>query len=215
MTMGPVSDVRMGQCAVTGKMVPEDELVTIQGKCVCAEGKAILLERLRAGETMPGELERPTVLRRFGCSFLDGLILGVPSALIGAAVGFGAMAGGSGEVGVVVLVTAVLQTAYIAYFTLMHGSRGQSVGKIAGKLIVVNLDGSPITMGTAFTRALAYHGPGYLNAVALLLSAEAAGITNISVSGYLLANVLFALFDRGQQRALHDRIAGTRVVVKA
>jgi len=45
----------MGRCEVTGQVVPEDELVLIHGQRVCAEGKAILLERLKAGEAMPGE----------------------------------------------------------------------------------------------------------------------------------------------------------------
>jgi len=39
----------MGKCSVTGKSYPEDELVTFQGQLVSAEGKQILLDRLRIG----------------------------------------------------------------------------------------------------------------------------------------------------------------------
>ncbi len=148
----------MGQCAVTGSIVPEDELVTIQGQRVCAEGKAILLEHLRAGVALPGELERPTVLRRFGCIFVDGIIMGVAGAIIGGVAG-GAMGVGGTRVGGIAFVATIsllTNTFTLLYFALMHGSRGQTVGKMAGKLVVVNLDGSPIGMRTAFARALAY-----------------------------------------------------------
>lgn len=37
-------------CEVTGKIVPEDELVRFQGKRVCMEGKQILLDRIMRGE---------------------------------------------------------------------------------------------------------------------------------------------------------------------
>lgn len=200
----------LGQCSITGKMVPEDELVTIQGHRVCAEGKAILLERLKSGEALPGEREKPTVLRRFGCILLDGLIIGVPFAIINAIVG-----NGPGSYVVVGLVALVSTTVQIVYFGQMHGSGGQTLGKKAGKLVVVNLDGTPVTPGTAYTRALAYAGPGYLSGVAALAGIPVlVAVAGLIVGVWGLCNTLFALFDRNMQRALHDRIAGTRVVEK-
>ena len=95
----------------------------------------------------------------------------------------------------------------------MHAARGQTVGKIAGKLRVVNLDGSPITSGQAYIRAIAYVGIGYLSAAAIMLRLPTFIMVASVVAGiYGLANLLFALFDFNQQRALHDRIAGTRVI---
>ena len=41
---------------------------------------------------------------------------------------------------------------YIAYFTLLEGSKGQTVGKMITKIKVVREDGSPIDMSQAFTR---------------------------------------------------------------
>ncbi len=201
-------DQPMGQCAVTGKMVPEDELVTIQGQRVCAEGKAILLDRLKAGEGLPGEIEKPTVLRRFGCIFVDGLIIGVPFAILNAILG--ANQTSIAILGVVSLVSTAVQ---VIYFAQMHAARGQTVGKMAGKLRVVNLDGTPITLQTAYIRAFAYAGVGFLSGLALALNMPSmVAIVGFIVGGYAIANVLFALFDRGMQRALHDRIAGTRVI---
>jgi uncharacterized RDD family membrane protein YckC len=199
----------LAQCSVTGKMVPEDELVTIQGHRVCAEGKAILLERLKSGEALPGESEKPTVLRRFGCIFLDGLIIGVPLAIINAVI-----ARGGASPATLGLISLVGNTVNVIYFGQLHGSRGQSVGKMAGKLKVVNnLDGSPITLQTAYVRALAYVGPSYLSGLALVLGNGALiGVASIAVGAYGIINVLMALFDKNRQRALHDRIAGTRVI---
>ena len=51
-------------------------------------------------------------------------------------------------------VSLIATAAGIIYFGQLHGSRGQSVGKIAGKLRVVNLNGSPITLKTAYIRLL-------------------------------------------------------------
>jgi uncharacterized RDD family membrane protein YckC len=201
------------QCAITGKIVPEDELVEIQGQRVCAEGKAILMARLASGEAMPGELDRPTVLRRFGCIFLDGLIIGVPLVIIQAAVGGGAPAAGPTVVaGFIALVGWAVQ---LFYFGAMHAAGGQTVGKKAGKTMVVNLDGSAISPTTAYIRAFAYIGPNVLSAIALLLGSVAlVGIASLIVGLWFLTDVIMALVDTDKQRSLHDRIAGTRVVVK-
>lgn len=204
----------MGQCSITGKMVPEDELVTIQGHRVCAEGKAILLERLKSGEAMPGEDERPTVLRRFGCIFLDGLIIGVPFAVLNGVVT--AMLGRSTSASFVLgLLSLLTTTVQVVYFGQMHGSSGQTLGKKAGKLVVVNLDGSPISVRTGYIRALAYSGPGYLSGLAMLVGIPGIVlISSVAVGLWGLTDTLLALFDRSMQRSLHDRIAGTRVVEK-
>jgi hypothetical protein len=58
MTTDPMIPPGMGRCEVTGKLVPEDELVELNGQRVCAEGKAILLERLTSGESA-GENDAP------------------------------------------------------------------------------------------------------------------------------------------------------------
>ena len=113
-------------------------------------------------------------------------------------------------VGIVQLVVAVIS---VGYFSLMHGTRGQTVGKMAGKLRVIRVDGRPMDLQTGFIRALGYHG---LNLVAAALTLTGVPALQMTASGivlvYLLANVVVALCDRSQQRAIHDHIAGTRVV---
>jgi uncharacterized RDD family membrane protein YckC len=201
----------MGQCAMTGKMVPEDELVEIQGQRVCAEGKAILMARLASGEALPGEADHPTVLRRFGCIFLDAIIVGIPIG-IASAVGAATTRADPIVTGMISIAGVGLQ---VAYFGAMHGNGGQTLGKKAGHELVVNLDGSPITPSTAFIRALAYCGPGILSGISILTGNPAVTIAaGLIVGGWGLANILCALFDSKMQRSLHDRIAGTRVIMK-
>lgn len=204
----------MGRCGITGKIVPEDELVTLQGQRVCAEGKAILLERLKAGEALPGEAERPSVFRRFACIFVDGLLLAIPVIVFNLVAGFTSVAAGSAGRLVLGMAQLVGIAIGITYFTLLHGTRGQTLGKMAGKLKVVRLDGLPMDIKTAFIRALGYEGINVLPAIFIMIAGPSLlqAVGSLIVGIYSIVNVLFALFDRNQQRALHDHIAGTRVI---
>lgn len=74
------------------------------------------------------------------------------------------------------------------YFVFLHWARGQTLGKMALRVRVVSLDGSPLSFGQAALR----HLGAWFSAVIL-------GI------GYLIAAF------RADKRALHDLIARTRV----
>ena len=79
--------------------------------------------------------------RRFGASFVDGVLLGIVSGILGA------ILGNAGS-GIGLLVT-------IAYFTYFHGSTGQTPGDAALSIRVVDKDnGQPIGYGRAFVRWL-------------------------------------------------------------
>ncbi len=212
------------QCEVTGKWVPDDELITISGKRVCAEGKAELLERLRSGEAMPGEMECPTVMRRFGCMFVDGLVLGLIGMVVGLVFGIGGVGlfGGATPTGIGAF-TILFQVVFGmilpgAYFIGFHGKSGQTPGKKSGKLKVVREDGSDIDYTIAFWRFVWYQGPSILaTMLTLVVTASSAGGTLVAAISaasviYYLVNVLVALMDRTKQRAIHDRMAGTRVI---
>lgn len=211
------------RCEVTDELVPADETVVIQGKRVGAHGKQILMDQLSTGHTVGGELEAPGSGRRFGCSFLDGIVIGIPVAilngvatatLVTSAATFNArMLGAIGLIG-----TAI----YMAYYTWMHAARGQTVGKIAGKIKVLNLDGSEISMGTSLVRAFMFAGIQAISPVLLLVGGEAMlggldgfGIYELSsfaVSAFVLANCITVLVSK-DKRAIHDYVAGTRVVM--
>jgi len=218
---------QLARCSVTGNLVPEDELINFQGQLVCAEGKAILLDRLKAGEALVGGMERPRILLRFGCIVLDNIILAVAGGLVGGLLGAG--------MGIMkfpmatIFAAAQIAAAIIAvtYFTMMHAARGQTLGKMAGKIMVVNLDGTPISFRTAFIRALIYYGPSFLNIVLMFIFVSNAPppgqpttpfnsmtIGSALVGCWYIADLLVGLLDTNQQRTIHDRIAGTRVIVR-
>ena len=76
-----------------------------------------------------------------------------------------------------------------AYIVLMHGTSGRTLGKMLVGVRVVRASGEPLGYARALGRYLAW----FLSALPLLL-------------GFLLAAV------RSDRRALHDLVAGTRVV---
>jgi len=204
------------QCEITKQWVPADEIIEVQGHKVCSAGKEIFLQHLKSGEPLPGEMERPTFLCRFGCIFLDGIILAIP--LLATQYMAGMLHFSVGAVPDVSLTVKVVVSAWtvalgLVYFRTLHGAKGQTVGKLAGRIKVVNLDGTPITMSKGYLRALWYNGPNVLAPGALLVGPPLA----VSIVGYVggvyfLVNVIMAVVDRNMQRALHDRLAGTRVI---
>jgi len=77
----------------------------------------------------------------------------------------------------------------LIYYTLMVGTWGQTVGKMAAGAKIVRVDGSKV----GYPRALGRHFAAILSGLLLCL-------------GYILAAFT------NQKRALHDYVAGTRVV---
>jgi uncharacterized RDD family membrane protein YckC len=77
----------------------------------------------------------------------------------------------------------------IAYLAVLHAIGGQTVGKLLVRVRVTALNGRTLTFGVALLRALAW-----------LLSLLSLGL------GFIVVGV------RRDKRALHDLIAGTRVV---
>jgi uncharacterized RDD family membrane protein YckC len=75
------------------------------------------------------------------------------------------------------------------YYIVGHWRWGQTVGKMLLRVRVVQVDGAPISLGQSLLRFIGY----FVSYLTLLL-------------GYLLAGF------RSDKRALHDLIAGTRVV---
>lgn len=201
------------RCQVTGRTLPAEDLVTFQGMLVSAEGKQILIERLKSGKELPSALERPTFLRRFGSWLLDCLAL---ITLCGIAMLIWVVSTGSSSEDLVKirgwLPLAAVITQFI-YLWVAHARYGQTVGKFICHLRVVNRDGSPISVGTAFLRAFIFVLPGIFRAIALLSGDRV--MLNVSAKFGSLIWILIiamALADRKMQRSLHDRIAGTRVI---
>ncbi len=209
----------MAQCSITKKWFPEDELVTFQGQLVSADGKQILLDRLQTGASAPNEFVRPGVWRRFGCIFLDDILFILPSMGLPLLFGipFAEPVGEPAYIPRRVVTQIILLALILPYFGLLHSWHGQSLGKMVGKLRVINMDGTPISRAKAFARAAAFSLGTILTTLAMILyillhnpTITSAGILLGTI--WVLADYILALADTHMQRSLHDRICGTRVI---
>jgi len=210
----PSPDRETVECEITGKTLPADETVFFQGRRVGAEGKEKIIELLKSGHVLPGEMESPTVLRRATCIVADMFLLWLVSLLILLLFKNLGMHRGLFNQGLQNITTVLI---YIVYFAVFHVTLGQTPGKMSGRIKVVMKDGSPLNTKAAFIRSFFFIGiyavPGigmlaanYNFTMGLMLYNMVAGV-------YFLLNVLFALVDRYSQRAIHDLVAGTRVII--
>jgi uncharacterized RDD family membrane protein YckC len=124
---------------------------------------------------------------RFISFLIDTIILGLLIGVIGSILGFGVVSQTAGW-GFGLLSFII----FLAYFTYLEGSRGQTIGKMVTKIKVVGEDGEMISMNQAFTRNI-------LRVIDGLLA-------------YLIGAILIWRSDKKQR--LGDRIAKT-VVIKA
>lgn len=213
---GPV----MTQCSITKKWFPEDELVMFQGQLVSAEGKQILLDRLRTGAEAPGELVCPGRWRRIGCIFLvDGILLWVFGIALNFLLGvnYATPISDSALMGRRIWAALIALAAAILYFGFLHGWKGQSLGKMVGNLRVVNMDGTAISKAKGFARAVAYTFGNVLFVATFIPGVIMKNSVMVSIGGFLavawgLTDGIFALIDTRMQRTLHDRICQTRVI---
>ena len=149
---------------------------------------------LAAGIARPEFMSYGGFWLRLVAKVLDSIILGILSSGFGFASGIVAAATLKTENPAIILgsqiaflvVSTIVLLGYTPFF---HGKFGATPGKMAVKLRVVRPDGKAISCGMAFGRFLAE-----------LLS-----------SMLLCIGYLMAAFD-SEKRALHDRLAGTRVI---
>lgn len=113
----------------------------------------------------------------------------------------------------------------IIYTIAMHAQYGQTLGKMAAKVKVLNIEENPINLGQAIIRSLPQIIPlflviGFQNPQSLggsaseadkLVMPYLAGITNGLLVIWNIADIIVALSNE-KHRALHDYIAGTVVV---
>lgn len=168
----------------------------------------------------PDDLPRPGFWRRLLCWLLDVVIL----AVIGVAVNVWILGAEMPDMDAPEIEAAtpsnvefVVNAAVgFLYFGLMHGCFGKTVGKMVGRFRVAKTDGRRAGLGRAFLRAFWF--PGILGLIELprFLYPEA-GLGWVSDFGaiWLLLDCLVLLVDQRCHRALHDRLAGTRVVMDA
>jgi uncharacterized RDD family membrane protein YckC len=155
-----------------------------------------------------GGLVPATRMSRLGGSMLDGLLFGValvPAIVIG--VTQGALAGASQGKEVsplwwvgaspLQILSIIAWIALIAYQAYLVTKTGQSIGKRVARTRIVRVDGGP----AGFVKGVLLRG--WLFGVFSMVPAVGRFIG--------LADALFIF--GGERRCLHDRLAGTRVVV--
>lgn len=183
-SVGPAAAAGMARCVECGLTFPTGDMVPYGARHVCSGCKDLFFQKLREGASTALSARFAGFWIRFVAKLIDSLILG--------AVGFvlGAIGGAAGDDAALALMVLLLPIAIqIFYYVYFHGKYGATLGKMACKIRVVRSDGSPLGYGGAFARGAA----AILSSIILYV-------------GYIIA-----AFDE-EKRALHDRLADTRVI---
>ena len=178
-------------CAQCGRPYPGEEMVRFGAVAVCANCKDIYAQRLRETGQVAGARVYAGFWIRFVAWFIDLIALWIVNFAIQTVTGtritnprdFGAA---MGSMGLNFLISIGISLFYESFFLVQYGA---TPGKMVLKLKVITPDGGGISWGRAIGRYFAK----WLSGITLLI-------------GYIMAG-----FD-SEKRALHDYIAGTRVI---
>jgi len=180
------------RCSRCGATFCRNCLVDIQGRPYCATCKTEQLLDVQSGVDRTA-LDYAGIGKRFLAQFVDGLVTGIPTMIIVMFLVFTTLAAGGKRpptanpfVNFWFLFPAI---GALVYEALLLSRRGQTLGKMALKVKVVRPDGTPISGGQAWGRALSRALLGFLYVV----------------------DYIPALFTK-EKTTLHDLIARTRVV---
>ena len=190
---GPGSDTPTRACSSCGKVFPFVDLAVFGDAAVCGDCKPGWVQRMMQGMA-PARAQHFVYggfwLRLVAVvidTLITSVVVGVVDFLVGVKTIFSTARGLDSVAATVVYLLGMLGgLAYSVYFLT---SSGATPGKMAMGLKVVKPDGSLISMPQAVGRFFGYY-----------LSTFLLGI------GYIMA-----AFD-DEKRALHDRMAGTRVI---
>lgn len=179
-------------CSRCGTAYCADCLMTLQGRRYCARCKSEQLTDIRSGADST-ELQLAGIGRRFAAVFVDGLIIGLPLMILTMIVIFPAIASGGKEAPPNWVNWGGYATIpfFLVYEALMLKARGQTLGKMALGIKVVQAGGQPLSAGQAWGRAV---------------------VRQIFVSFLAILNYITALFTK-EKTCIHDMAAKTRVVV--
>jgi uncharacterized RDD family membrane protein YckC len=184
----------LSTCARCGKSFCPDCVISLQGQTVCAACKNERVQDIKSGSTQE-DLELAGPGARFVGAFIDGLVFVIPVFAI--AIPLGMMAAQSGArtgempLGATLAIMIIPSVGAVAYEALMLTARGQTLGKMVAKTKVVRPDGSNISAGQAWGRA----------------------VSRILMGATRILGLIDALMVFSKERTtLHDRIAKTRVI---
>lgn len=200
-----MADGTLAFCGQCGQALAPEQLTQLAGTSVCATCKPAFLRRLQEGAPAASALRYKGFWIRFLAKILDSILIDIvmgPIYLIWVLPALMATGGVAGTpaaapamlhyLGKLLTFELAYMGVFLAYNTLMLGRFGTTVGKMAIQASVVQPDGAQIS----YARALGRTAMEIVSGLILLI-------------GYIIAG-----FD-SQKRALHDRVAGTRVVARA
>jgi uncharacterized RDD family membrane protein YckC len=158
-----------------------------------------------------------TFFRRLGAGVIDGIVL-LPVAILHASIE------PATELFAVLWAT-FLSIVFVVYFALMHARYGQTLGKMATRVLVIDVsEKKSMTLGQAFRREMgivAVNACALLAAIAQHVFELGPRVSTTVVSFVDLAALLWFLLEvvsmlsNPKRRALHDFIAGTVVLKTA
>lgn len=181
-------------CSQCGRQYPSEELVRFGTATVCVNCKDIYAQRLRETGQVAGTRVYAGFWIRFVAIIIDWILLFIVNYAIQTVTGtritnpsdLTNLSRLMGLIGISFLLSTTIAMLYEAFFLVQYGA---TPGKMIFKLKVITPDGGPISWGRGIGRFLAR----YLSGITLMI-------------GYIMAG-----FD-SEKRALHDYIAGTRVI---
>ena len=191
-SMQPAPPVQQSLCSECGQAFAQDDMIRFSDVWVCAGCKPIMVQKIKEGVAVAGDMDYAGFWLRFGAWFIDYIILGIGSMIVYLPLTImGALSFDNPAVFVIfqiisTILNFVLPAAYELWFV---GKYAATPGKMACKIKVVTADSGKVS----FARATGRH-------FAKIISWLVFGI------GFIMAG-----FD-DQKRALHDRICDTRVI---
>ena len=157
-----------------------------------------------------------TLWRRIGAGFIDSIVL-APLSIVTSWIS-------GSDVPVIILIGVIIlqHCSPWIYNVLMHGLRGQTVGKMATGITVLDVSERKMSMVQAFLRESFYVAVNVVSVTLYIkqkfgVVRDPASIARIqgflAISGFIwfVLEIVTTLFDN-RRRALHDHIAGTVVV---
>jgi uncharacterized RDD family membrane protein YckC len=163
--------------------------VVIHGQPYCAACKSEKLLDVQSG-TDRGQLPLATVGRRLAALFIDRLLFGTAALAIVLAAAFLAKRESDTFFVVVFGGIGLAYVGLIVYEGFMLSARGQTLGKMALKIRVVRPDGTAITTGQAWGRAV---------------------LRGVMIHVLSLLDYIPALATK-EKTCIHDLVANTRVI---
>jgi uncharacterized RDD family membrane protein YckC len=181
------------RCSRCGVPYCPDCLVTLQGRRYCARCKGEQLTDLRSGVDST-QIQLAGIGRRFAAVWIDGFVVGLPLMIVMMIFVFPALFASGGNAAPPSWMNwagYAVTPFYIVYEALMLKARGQTLGKMALGIKVVQPGGQPLSTGQAWGRAV---------------------VRGVFISFLAIINYITAVFTK-EKTCIHDMAAKTRVVL--